>query len=228
MPAGSGQFFDQLGDLGGHLDDIHWWTAAAGAASVVALVAFRRLAPQLPGTLIVLASSIVLAAVLGLDDRGVDLVGKLPRGLPDPAVPDVSIDDLVNLLPAAFGVMVLTAEAVGVGRALASKDGYQIDPSRELVAIGGSNALAGLSSGFVQSGGASQTMAAENAGGKTPLTALLAGVLVLLTGAFLSPLFRDLPQATLGRSSSSRSRASSTSPSSSGWRASAAARSCSR
>jgi len=198
VPSGSGKFFDQLGDLAGHLDDIHWWTAAAGAASVVALVALRRFAPRLPGTLIVLAASIVVAAVLGLEDRGVDLVGKLPRGLPDPAVPDVSIEDLVNLLPAAFGVMVLTTEAVGVARAIASKDGYQIDPSRELVAIGGSNALAGLSSGFVQSGGASQTMAAENAGGKSPLTALIAGVLVLLTGAFLAPLFTDLPQATLG------------------------------
>ena len=66
------------------------------------------------------------------------------------------------------------------------------------MAIGGSNALAGLSSGFVQSGGASQTMAAEDAGGKSPLTALFAAGLILLTGAFLAPLFEDLPQATLG------------------------------
>ena len=48
----------------------------------LALVAFRRLAPRLPGTLIVLAAAIILAAVLGLEDRGVDLVGKLPRGFP--------------------------------------------------------------------------------------------------------------------------------------------------
>ena len=110
----------------------------------------------------------------------------------------MSVDDLLALLPAAFGVLVLTTEAVGVARAIASKDGYQIHPSRELVAIGGSNALAGLSSGFVQSGGASQTMAAENAGGKSPLTALVAAFLILLTGTFLAPLFTDLPQAALG------------------------------
>jgi sulfate permease, SulP family len=146
----------------------------------------------------VLAAAVVIAWALGLDDHGVDLVGDLPSGLPDPALPDVAFADLVDLLPAAYGVMVLTTEAVGVARAIASKDGYQISPSRELVAIGGSNALAGLSSGFVQSGGASQTMAAENAGGKTPGTALFAAVLILLTGAFLAPLFEDLPQATLG------------------------------
>ncbi len=57
--------------------------------------------------------------------------------------------------------------------------------------------LPGLSSGFVQSGGASQTAAADNAGGRTQLTALVAAVLILLTGAFLGPLFTDLPQAAL-------------------------------
>ena len=63
--------------------------------------------------------------------------------------------------------------------------------------MGASNLLAGLSSGFVQSGGASQTAAAENAGGRTQLTALVAAGLILLTGAFLGPLFTDLPETAL-------------------------------
>ena len=104
---------------------------------------------------------------------------------------------MVNLVGAALGVLVLTAEAVGVARSLATLHGYTVDPNRDLVALGGANLLAGLSSGFVQSGGASQTAAAEGAGGKTQLATLTAGALVLLTGAFLTPLFEDLPQATL-------------------------------
>ena len=48
--------------------------------------------------------------------------------------------------------MVLTTEAVGVARALASADGYAVDVNREMVALGGANLLTGLSSGFVQSG----------------------------------------------------------------------------
>jgi high affinity sulfate transporter 1 len=198
VPDGSGEFFDRLGDLIGDLDATHGWTLAVGVASVAALIALKRYAPALPGTLVVLVAAIVAAAALGLGDKGVDLVGELPGGLPDPAVPDVGWSDLVDLLPAAFGVMVLSAEAVGVARALASRHGYAIDANRELIAIGGSNALAGLSSGFVQSGGASQTAAADTAGGQTPLTSLVAAGLILLTGAFLAPLFEDLPQATLG------------------------------
>jgi sulfate permease, SulP family len=146
---------------------------------------------------VVLIGAIVVSALLDLDGRGVSVVGELPEALPDPSLPDVGWADVAHLIPPAFGIMIVSAEAVGVGRALATKDGYQIDVNRELYAMGAANALAGLSSGFVQSGGASQTAAAENAGGKTQLASVIAGVLILLTGAFLTGLFADLPQATL-------------------------------
>ena len=121
----------------------------------------------------------------------------IPDALPDPAVPDVAASDLVALVAPALGVLIVSAEAVGVARALAVKHGYRVDPNRDLVAIGASNLLAGLSSGFVQSGGASQTAAADGAGGRSQLATVIAAGLVLLTGAFLAPLFEDLPQATL-------------------------------
>ena len=97
----------------------------------------------------------------------------------------------------ALGVLIVSAEAVGVARALAVEHGYRVDPNRDLMAIGGVEPAAGLSSGFVQSGGASQTAAADGAGGRSQLATMIAAGLVLLTGAFLAPLFEDLPQATL-------------------------------
>jgi SulP family sulfate permease len=112
---------------------------------------------------------------VGLSGRGVDVVGPLPSALPDPALPDVGWRDLVRLLLAAIGIMLLAcAEGIGVARSAAAAAGYRIDPNRELVAVGGSNLLAGLSSGFVQSGGASQTASAESAGGKTQATSVVA------------------------------------------------------
>ena len=169
-----------------------------GLGSIALLIALRRFAPSLPGILIVLVTGIVISALFGFDDHGVDVVGRLPSGVPQLAVPDVSWHAAAQLIGPALGVMLLTTEAVGVARALATQDGYAIAPSRELVALGCSNLLAGVSSGFVQSGGASQTAAAEKAGGRSQLASVVAGVLVLLTGAFLAPLFKDLPQATLG------------------------------
>jgi SulP family sulfate permease len=197
VEGADGEFFERLWDLAGDLGDAHGWTVAVGLGGVAALVALRRLAPAVPGTLVVLALAIVVSALLDLDGRGVDVVGDLPDALPDPALPEVGWGDLVDLVPAAFGVMVVGAEAIGVARALASKDRYRIDVNRELYALGAANALAGLSSGFVQSGGASQTAAAENAGARSQLASVIAALLILLTGAVLAPLFEDLPQATL-------------------------------
>ena len=192
-----GDFFPQLADLVRAFDGVHGWTLVVGAASVAALVLLRRLAPRLPGTLIVLVLAIVASGLLDLDARGVDVVGDLPDALPDPEFPDVAPADLRDLLPAAFGAMILGAEAIGVARGLATQDGYRIDVNRELMGIGAGNLLAGLTSGFVQSGGASQTAAAEEAGGRTQLTAVIAAALIVLTAAFLTGFFETLPQATL-------------------------------
>jgi high affinity sulfate transporter 1 len=198
VPAGSGHFFQQLWDLVTNLDQADWWTFGTGAISLVALVALRRFARNVPGMLIVLAGAIVLSKALDLKSHGVDVIGKLPSAYPDPAIPDVSWGDILNLLGVAFGVLIVSAEAVSVGRTLAAQQGYRVDVNRDLVALGAANAAAGFSSGFIQSGGASQTIAAEEAGGKTQLTSVIAAVLIVFTGVFLAFVFEDLPQATLG------------------------------
>jgi high affinity sulfate transporter 1 len=197
VPASDGNFFPRLWDLLGELDDVDGATVAVGAGSLAVLLGGRRLAPAIPSTLLVLALGIAVSAVLSLDDHGVDVVGHIPHALPDPAVPDVNASDIVALITPAFGVLILSAEAVGVARQLALKHGYRVDANRDLVALGTGNLVAGLSSGFVQSGGASQTAAADGAGGRSQMASIVCAVLVLATGAFLAPLFTDLPQATL-------------------------------
>jgi sulfate permease, SulP family len=197
VKAGSGNFVPRIVDLIGDLGSTHWATFAVGAGSIILLLALKRLAPRVPGTLVVLVLSILVSALLHLSSHGVDVVGKLPTALPHPSFPDVNGSDFLDLLPAAFGIMLMSTEAVGVARSLASQQHYSIDANRELIALGASNLLAGLSKGFVQSGGASQTAAADAAGGKSQLATLIAAGLILLTGAFLAPLFKDLPQATL-------------------------------
>jgi MFS superfamily sulfate permease-like transporter len=198
VPAGSGHFFQQLWDLVTNLDQADWWTFATGAISLVALVLLRRFAPRLPGMLIVLVGAIVLSKALDLESHGVEVIGELPSAYPDPAIPNVSWEDVLDLLGLAFGVLIVSAEAVSVGRSLAAQQGYRVDVNRDLVALGAANAAAGLNSGFVQSGGASQTIAAEEAGGKSQLASVVAAVLIVFTGVFLAFVFEDLPQATLG------------------------------
>ncbi len=198
VEPGEGNFFPALADVLGELGDVHGATLAVGLGSIAVLVLGRRLAPAIPSTLVVLVLSIALSALLDLAGHGVDVVGEIPDALPHAEIPEVAASDLVALVAPALGVLIVSAEAIGVARALAVKHGYRVEPNRDLKAIGASNLLAGLSSGFVQSGGASQTAAADGAGGRSQLATVIAAVLILLTGAFLAPLFEDLPQATLG------------------------------
>jgi high affinity sulfate transporter 1 len=198
VDSSSGEFFEQARDLLGELGNTHGWTLVVGLASVALLVVLRALPFNVPESLVVLVLAIVVSSLLGLADRGVEVVGELPAAHPQLAWPDVSLEDALDLLPAALGILVVSAEAVGVSRAIAATHGEHVDPNRDLVALGGSNLLAGLSSGFVQSGGASQTMAAERAGGRTQATTLVAAGVIVLVGAFLTGLFENLPQATLG------------------------------
>jgi high affinity sulfate transporter 1 len=193
-----GDFFPRLWGVLGELGDVQPATAAVGGLSIVLLVVLRRVMPTVPGVLVVLVLSIVVSWLLDLKAHGVDVVGTLPSALPDPSIPDLRDGDIATLIGTGFGVMFLSTEGIGVARGLATRDGYTVDASRELVAFGGANLLSGLSQGFVQSGGASQTAAADRAGGRTQLASVVAAVLVLLTGAFLAPLFEDLPQAALG------------------------------
>jgi high affinity sulfate transporter 1 len=197
VPKGDGRFFSQLWDFLGDLDATDGATLAVGLISVAALVLAPRLVPRVPGTLLVLVLAIALSALLDLKGHGVAVVGDIPDALPDISVPDASAGQIVDLIAPAFGILVLSTEGIGVARTLAARDGAPYDVNRDLVAFGGSNALAGFSMGFVQCGGASQTAAADRAGGKTQLASLVSAGLVLLTGAFLAPLFEDLPQATL-------------------------------
>ena len=197
VKPGEGNFVPALIDVLGELGDVHAATLAMGVGSIAVLLVGRRFLPVIPSTLLVLVLAIAVSAALDLSSHGVAVVGHIPNALPDPAIPSVSADDIVKLVTPAFGVLIMSAEAVGVARGLAVKHGYNVDPNRDLGALGASNLLAGLSSGFVQSGGASQTAAADGAGGRSQLATVISAGLILLTGAFLAPLFEDLPEATL-------------------------------
>ncbi|MFJ4832633.1 SulP family inorganic anion transporter [Streptomyces sp. NPDC088747] len=99
----------------------------------------------------------------------------------------------------AFGVaLVVFAEAFSIAGRFAREHGDEVDADREMIALGASNIAVGLVRGFTVSGSASRSAAAVGAGGRTPMVSLIAAVLVLVTGAFLTPLFTDLPEAVLG------------------------------
>jgi SulP family sulfate permease len=198
VEGGSGDFFEKLWDLIGNLGGTSGLTLLVGLSSLVLVVAMRRIAPVLPGSLIAVALGIAAVAVFDLDDHGVAIVGPVESGLPSLGFPDVSVGDLGDLAAGAIGVMLVGfAEGLGAAKTYAARHHYELDANRELIGLGVANLGAGLSSGMIVNGSLSKTAVNESAGARTQLSGLLVAALTVVTLLFLTGLFEKLPEAVL-------------------------------
>src|SRR5262249_48566358 len=146
----------------------------------------------------VVIGGIAVAALTGLDGRGVKLLGEVPQGLPPIGLPAVHWDDLNDLLPLAIACFMLGAvETAAIGRMFSAKHGSRLDPNQEFLGLAAANLAAGLGHGFPVSGGTSQSLVNESGGARTPISGLLAAGIILLVSVFLSGSLRDLPQPVL-------------------------------
>jgi MFS superfamily sulfate permease-like transporter len=87
IPAGEGAFFSQAANVLRHLGETNLWTAALGFVCLTALLIGKRVAPRFPTALAVVAGSILVVTLLGLVDRGVEVIGRVETQLPRPAIP---------------------------------------------------------------------------------------------------------------------------------------------
>ena len=181
------------------LPEVHGPTAIAGVVSVIVLLLIRRFAPRLPGPLIVLAGSIALIGFLDLDEVGIAVLGKVSGGLSAIGLPTgLDSRQIIALLPGALAIVILGyTKSMGALKRAAEHSGEAIDPDRELLAIGASNIGAGLAGGYAVAGSLSATAVSIDAGGKTQISNLFAGVLSLLTILFLLPVFASLGFSSL-------------------------------
>lgn len=192
-------FIAEMVDLGSNVPDAHGTTILVGIACLAALVLLERILPKLPSALVVVIGAIAAARWFDLEERGVELVGEIEAGLPTPGLPDVSWEDVLNLIPGALGVaIVVFGESMALAKSFGARHGERIDADAELGALGGANAVGGVFGGFAGIGSNSRTAAADAAGQKTQLASIITGCLLILTMLFLTQLFEDLPEAALG------------------------------
>ncbi|WP_433275328.1 SulP family inorganic anion transporter [Pseudonocardia xinjiangensis] len=169
-----------------------------GGLGLLLILALQRTLPKLPAILVVVVLSIGVTAGLGLDERGVDVVGVLPQGFPPLTIPAVGLSDVALLLAGALGIAVVSlADTISTASAFAARAGRTVDGGREMTGIGAANIAAGLFQGFPVSTSGSRTAVAEQTGAKSQVTGLVGAVAITLILVFAPGLLRDLPQPTL-------------------------------
>lgn len=188
--------------VAGLLTEVGQWnlaTVALGAAALAALFLLHRFAPKVPGALVVVVLSLVLVPALSLEDRGVEVVGKIPAGFAFISWDGLNLDLVLDLVPGALAVVIVGfAESLAVVKAYAAKDGTSVDANRELIAYGAASIGSGVLQGFPPAGSLSKSAAAEGSGAKSPLAFVTTAVLVVLTILFFTGVFETLPEPVLG------------------------------
>lgn len=188
-------------DIGGvirNITDLDGLTTLIGLSTVALVLGMRKLVPKVPAPLVAVVLGILAVVIFDLDEEGVAIVGNIESGVPVPGVPNVSFDQLTQLLLPALGIALLAyPDSFLTARSLASTGGYTLDPDQEFLAVGAANIASGVLQGIPANGSQSRSFVQADAGGKTNLVGLICAALVLLTLFFLTGLFEKLPNAVL-------------------------------
>ncbi|KAK9154227.1 hypothetical protein Sjap_001707 [Stephania japonica] len=127
----------------------------------------------------------------------ISLVGEIPQGLPKFSIPK-EFQHVKSLIPTALlitGVAIL--ESVGIAKALAAKNGYELDSNQELFGLGVANICGSFFSAYPSTGSFSRSAVNHESGAKTGLSGIVMGIIMTCALLFLTPLFREIPQCAL-------------------------------
>ncbi len=214
VDAGGHTLVELVRSLAEHIDAVNGPTLAIGAGATIFLFWVRKslkpllirlgLGPRLAdslakaGPVAAVIVTILLVDFLSLDKAGVRVVGEIPQGLPPVTLPPFDLALWGDLLPSAVLISVIGfVESVSVAQTLAAKRRERIDANRELVGLGAANLAASISGGFPVTGGFSRSVVNFDAGARTPIAGVMTAVGIGLTALLLTPLFQQLPKATL-------------------------------
>jgi SulP family sulfate permease len=175
-------------------------TLAISVAVLVTIVGLGAVNKKIPGALIAVVGSIVLSAALDLSAQGVTTLGTIQGGLPAIGLPQdvITIDNIVALLPVVISLfVVILAQSAATSRAYAIRYGDSFEENVDLVGLGLASFGAGISGTFPVNGSPTKTEMVDSAGGRSQISQLTAGAIVVLVLLFLTGPLSYMPNAVL-------------------------------
>jgi SulP family sulfate permease len=199
LEGATGNFFSRVAHVAVSLPETHVPSLLFGLVAIALFMAFERVFPGRPTTLIVVIVAVAMMTVFGLSESGIKIVGDLPSGLPGISVPTINASDISALIPVALACFVLAyGETISVARSFAQKYDYEINPEQELIALGAANIATGMAHGFPVAGGMSQTAVNDMGGATSPVALIVTSGAIALTLLFFASFFHNLPEPVLG------------------------------
>ena len=198
IPVEATESLDRLWEVVRELGDVSGATLAVSVVSLGAMFSLRRFLPIVPGALIVVVGAIGLSWTFDFASHGVATVGPVAGGLPRPSLPTLPLEDVLALVPAAFGLFLVSfADEILTARAFAGKRGEHVRASQELLTMGVANAAAGFTQAFSVGASGARTAVNDAIGARTQIAGLFSAGTIVVILLFLTEPVQYLPQAVL-------------------------------
>jgi SulP family sulfate permease len=171
------------------------WEAMIIASSTIAIIyLFPRVTKAVPSTLIALVSMTILTNWIGLE---VPVIGTIPSSLPElklSSIASIHASDITLIIELALTLALLGAIDSLLTSVIADNiTKTKHHSNRELVGQGIGNIMAGCIGGLPGAGATMRTLVNVNAGGQTPLSGVVHGVLLLATLLGLGNYAQEIP-----------------------------------
>ncbi|HEY5129867.1 MAG TPA: SulP family inorganic anion transporter [Bradyrhizobium sp.] len=199
LPAPAGPMLQRLATLAGHLSEANAATLVIGLGVLAITAASERIDARIPGALIGLAAATGAVVLLGLESRGVSVLGAVSASLPALAVPEISADRLASLVSLSLIIaVVVMVQTAATTRSFPSDPDEPPDVDRDFVGVGVGSILSGLIGAFPVNASPPRTAVVCETGGRSQLAGLVAGAIVIALLAFGASLLSRIPNAALG------------------------------
>ena len=197
IPRGEG-FINTWIDLYSGVGEFNIYLLIVGLGTLVSAIIIKLVRPKFPYLLIGMFVGGFLAFYLSNFTDSIETVGVMPAYFPPLSSPNFSLNSLKSLAPEAFAIALLgLIEASSIGRSIATKSNQRINPSQEFIGQGASNIVGSFFSGYASSGSFTRTGVNFESGARTPLSAILAALFLMVIVLLVGPLISYLPYAAM-------------------------------
>jgi high affinity sulfate transporter 1 len=185
-------------DLLRRWQEVHLPTLTLSAAMFALLIGTRAIRSPVPGPVVVVAAALVLSATFDFAGKGIAVVGTLPTGLPQLALPNPLAMPMTELMSGALAVFLVSFGAgIISAKSFAARVGEQTDPNRELDGFAAANVAAGLIGAFPVTASDSRTAINISVGGRSQVAGVAAALTLLVALVWFGKALSLLPLSAL-------------------------------